>query len=107
MPEVSLTVLIIAAAAALIIGFVIAYLFQGGKISAAIAKEQQKREELIFDISEKEKALAVKETELLAEHQRRTEAENRNIELLMKNGELTEELQKISAKALRSPQTFL
>ena len=34
MPEVSLTVLIIAAAAALIIGFVIAYLFQGGKISA-------------------------------------------------------------------------
>ena len=56
-------------------------------------------EELIFDISEKEKALAVKETELLAEHQRRTEAENRNIELLMKNGELTEELQKISAKA--------
>ena len=99
MPEVSLTVLIIAAAAALMIGFVIAYLFQGGKISAAIAKEQQKREELIFDISEKEKALAVKETELLAEHQRRTEAENRNIELLMKNGELTEELQKISAKA--------
>lgn len=99
MPEVSLTVLIIAAVAALGIGFIIAYLLQNSRIAAAVSKEQQKREELIFDISEREKELAVKDSELKNEHQRLLEAEKQNMELLLRNSELTESLHKASAKA--------
>ncbi len=99
MQEVSLTVFIIGLIAALGVGFLIAFLMQSARISSAVSKEQQKREALFADIAEKEKTIAVKEAEFRNEHQRLMEAEKQVAELLLRNSELTEDLQKASAKA--------
>ena len=68
MPEISLTVFIVAIAAALAVGFLLAYLVQNGKIASLKIAESKAREELFLQISEKEKALAIKETEIGRAH---------------------------------------
>ena len=94
MPEVSFGILIAAVLAALGIGFIIAYLLQSGKISAAVSAEAKKREELLLSISEKEKALAVMESQLQNEKKRLEETEVQNAELIFRANDLSESLHK-------------
>ena len=96
MPQISLTIAIIISAAALAVGFLIAFLIQNAKISALknengnlkTEKEnvlsendenRRKNEKLLFEISEKDRELAVKETILKTETFRANEAERKNV----------------------------
>ena len=116
MPQISLTIAIIISAAALAVGFLIAFLIQNAKISALknengnlkAEKEnvlsendenRRKNEKLLFDISEKDRELAVKETILKTETFRANEAERKCEELSAKAEELSEKLSAVSAKA--------
>ena len=92
MPQIDFAVAVIIAACALALGFLIAFLIQNSKISAlknentnlktekekffAETEENRKnREKLLFEISEKEREIAVRETILKAESFRAEEAE--------------------------------
>jgi len=99
MPENSLTVFIIAIAAALAVGFLLAYLVQNGKIASLKIAESKAREELFLQISEKEKALAIKETEYFNVKAALEAANAQNSELAEKNQQLVAELQKTAAHA--------
>lgn len=106
MPEVSFGILIAAVLAALGIGFIIAYLLQNEKISAAVSAEAKKREELLLSISEKEKALAVMESQLQNEKKRLEETEVQNAELIFRANDLSESLHKATAKAAALEQSY-
>lgn len=115
MPRIDILTVIIAALT-FCVGFIMAFLFQSGKISAlkrenSIIKTENeeisaenrenknKCERLSFDISEKDRSLAIKETILKTESFRADEAERRSRELSEKNEELSERLAKALAKA--------
>lgn len=116
MPEISATVFIIAIAAALGVGFLLAFLVQNAKISAlksenGIIKAEKERaflenaeikrknEMLFADISEKDRSLAVKDAMLRSESFRLEEAEKQNAELSETVARLNSKLTEISAKA--------
>ncbi|MBQ6802655.1 MAG: DNA recombination protein RmuC, partial [Oscillospiraceae bacterium] len=99
MPEISLTVFIVAIAAALAVGFLLAYLVQNGKIASLKIAESKAREELFLQFSEKEKALAIKETEYFNVKTALEAANLQNSELAEKNQQLVAELQKTAAHA--------
>ncbi|MBQ5356737.1 MAG: DNA recombination protein RmuC [Oscillospiraceae bacterium] len=122
MPQISLTIAIIISAAALAVGFLIAFLIQNAKISALknengnlkAEKEnvlsendenRRKNEKLLFEISEKDRELAVKETILKTETFRANEAERKNEELSAKAEELSEKLSVVSAKAAATEES--
>lgn len=122
MPQISLTIAIIISAAALAVGFLIAFLIQNAKISALknengnlkTEKEnvlsendenRRKNEKLLFEISEKDRELAVKETILKTETFRANEAERKNEELSAKAEELSEKLSVVSAKAAATEES--
>ena len=122
MPQISLTLAIIISAAALAVGFLIAFLIQNAKISALknengnlkTEKEnvlsendenRRKNEKLLFEISEKDRELAVKETILKTETFRANEAERKNEELSAKAEELSEKLSVVSAKAAATEES--
>ena len=122
MPQISLTIAIIISAAALAVGFLIAFLIQNAKISALknengnlkaekenILSEndenRRKNERLLFDISEKDRELAIKETILKTETFRANEAERKNEELSAKAEELSEKLSVVSAKAAATEES--
>ena len=122
MPQISLTIAIIISAAALAVGFLIAFLIQNAKISAlknengnlkaekesALSQNHENRrknEKLLFDISEKDRELAVKETILKTETFRANEAERKNEELSAKAEELSEKLSVVSAKAAATEES--
>ena len=122
MPQISLTLAIIISAAALAVGFLIAFLIQNAKISALknengnlkaekenILSEndenRRKNEKLLFEISEKDRELAVKETILKTETFRANEAERKNEELSAKAEELSEKLSVVSAKAAATEES--
>ena len=122
MPEISFAVAAIIAAAALAVGFVLAFLIQNGKISALktengnlknekeslfaeVEENRKNREKLIFDISEKEREIAVKETILKTETFRANEAERKCEELSAKAEELSEKLSETSAKAAAAEES--
>ncbi len=122
MPEISFAVAAIIAAAALAVGFALAFLIQNGKISALktengnlknekeslfaeVEETRKNREKLIFDISEKEREIAVKETILKTETFRANEAERKLSELSEKNAELSEKLSETSAKAAAAEES--
>ena len=116
MLQISLAVFIIALAAALAAGFVLAFFIQNGKISSLKSEnefykaEKEKlsaeneearktREKLLFDISEKDRDLAVKEAMFRTEHLRLEEAEAENAKLSAKAEELSAKLSESAAKA--------
>ncbi len=112
----------IIAAGTLGLGFVLAFLIQNGKISSlksenAIFKTENERlsaeneenrknrEKFLFDLSEKDRELAVKETVLKTESFRADEAERKNSELSEKNAELSEKLSAVSAKVAATEES--
>ena len=116
MTEISFAVALIIAAGTLVLGFLAAFLIQNGKISALktengnlkaenerifleSTENKTKNEKLLFENSEKEREIAVKETILKTETFRANEAERKLSELSEKNAELSEKLSQISAKA--------
>ena len=122
MPQISLTLAIIISAAGLAVGFLIAFLIQNAKISALknengnlkaekenILSEndenRRKNERLLFDFSEKDRELAIKETILKTETFRANEAERKNEELSAKAEELSEKLSVVSAKAAATEES--
>ena len=122
MPQINLTLALIISAGTLVIGFLAAFLFQNGKISAIknenanlksekeklsseIEENRKNREKLIYDISEKEREIAVKETILKTETFRANEAERKNSELSEKISELSEKLSVVSAKAAATEES--
>ncbi len=122
MSQISLTLAIIISAAGLAVGFLIAFLIQNAKISALknengnlkaekenIVSEndenRRKNERLLFDISEKDRELAIKETILKTETFRANEAERKNEELSAKAEELSEKLSVVSAKAAATEES--
>lgn len=99
MPEVSLTVLIIVAVVALLVGFFAAWAIQSGKIVKLSENEQKKREEIFSQYTEMEKSLAIKDIELKNESGRLLKAEEENAALSEKVSNLSEALRTASAKA--------
>lgn len=121
MPEIDFITIIIAGIT-FGLGFLMAFLIQSGKISALkrensiisaeserISAENQenknKCERLASDISEKERSLAIKETELKTESFRANEAERKNAELSERNLELSERLSRALAKAAATEES--
>ncbi|MBQ6876780.1 MAG: DNA recombination protein RmuC [Oscillospiraceae bacterium] len=122
MPEISLTAAAIFSAAALAFGFLAAFLIGKIKISSLksenknlktekenlffkIEENRRKRENLLFDIAEKEREIAIKETMLKTETFRANEAERKTAELSEKNAELSEKLSAVSAKAAAAEES--
>ncbi|MBQ7124254.1 MAG: DNA recombination protein RmuC [Oscillospiraceae bacterium] len=116
MIEISPAVLIIALAAALAVGFVLAFFIQNGKIASLknensirrdeneklsfeVNSAKEKNEELSSALSEKEKDLAVATAMLRAIEIQKEEAEKENAELSKTVAELTKDLTETSAKA--------
>ncbi|MBQ7874213.1 MAG: DNA recombination protein RmuC [Oscillospiraceae bacterium] len=116
MLEISLAVLIIALAAALLVGFGLAFFIQNGKISSLKSENdlhktekerlsaeafeiRSKNEQLFAELSEKERSLAVKEAMLKSESFRLEEAEKQNAELSATVASLNSKLTETSAKA--------
>ncbi len=116
MPQIDFISAILIAAGTLFLGFFAAFLIQNGRISAIkkenailktekenlseeISEERKSREKLLFEISEKERELAVKETILKTETLRANEAERKNAELSERNEILSEKLSATTAKA--------
>ena len=116
MLEISLAVFIIALAAALCIGFALAFIIQNGKVSALksenslhknekekltleLGENKKKNEELLFSLSEKERDLAVKEAMLKAENLRMEEIEKQNADFAERMNSLSAKLTEASAKA--------
>ena len=116
MPQIDFVTAILVAAGTLFLGFFAAFLIQNGRISAIkkenailktekeslseeISEERKKRENLLYEISEKERELAVKETILKTETFRANEAERKNSELTERNEILSEKLSATTAKA--------
>lgn len=123
MLEISLWILVGAIAAALLLGFSAAMLVQSGKTSAAkreltfyktenesLNKEaeqnRKKREELLFDISEKERDLAVREAMLKTETFRREEAESEAEKLRNEKAELFRKLNEALSNAAAAKQSY-
>ena len=122
MPEISFAVSLIIAAAALVVGFALAFFIQNGKISSlksenTIFKTENERlfsensenkiklEKLLFENSEKERELAVKKTVLETETFRANEAERKAEELSEKVSVLSERLSNVSAKAAATEES--
>ena len=122
MPEINLAAALIIAAGTLVLGFLGAFLIQNGKISALktengnlkaekenlsseIEENRKNREKLLFDISEKEREIAVKETILKTETFRANEAERKAEEFSEKAEELSEKLSIVSAKAAATEES--
>ena len=122
MPQIDLTVAIIISGAALALGFLLAFLIQNAKISALKnengnlknekenlnfenEENRKKAERLLFENSEKEREIAVKETILKTETFRANEAERKNEELSEKVSELSEKLSVVSAKAAATEES--
>ena len=116
MIEISPAVLIIALAAALAVGFVLAFFIQNGKIASLknensirrdeneklsfeVNSAKEKNEELSSALSENEKDLAVATAMLRAIEIQKEEAEKENAELSKTVAELTKDLTETSAKA--------
>lgn len=123
MPQINLAAAIIIACAALAIGFLTAFLIQNGKISAAkkenaflkdeteklrteAEENRKKREELLFDLSEKERNLAVEETMLRTEKFRREEAEAEAEKFRTENSEINQKLSEALAKSAAAQQSY-
>jgi len=122
MPEISLPILLIAAGISLAAGFVLAFLIRGAKISAlkaentALKSEKEKlfsenednkksRERLLFDISEKDRDLAVRETMFRTVQLQLADEERKNSELTEKLDALARELNVVSAKAATAEES--
>ena len=122
MPQIDLTVAIIISGATLALGFLLAFLIQNAKISALKnengnlknekenlnfenEENRKKAERLLFENSEKERELAVKETILKTETFRADEAERKAEELSEKVSELSEKLSIVSAKAAATEES--
>lgn len=122
MPQINLTLAIIISGGTLVLGFLLAFLFQNSKISALknengnlkaekenllLEKEESRRktENLLFENSEKEREIAVKETILKTETFRANEAERKCEELSAKAEELSEKLSVVSAKAAATEES--
>ncbi len=122
MPEINLAVAIIIAAVTLVLGFLAAVLMQGGKISALknenknlrsekeelsgkVDETRKSRENLLFDIAEKDREIAIKDTFLKTETFRANEAERKNAELSLRNEELSQKLSVVSAKAAAAEES--
>ena len=116
MIEIFPAVLIIALAAALAVGFVLAFFIQNGKIASLknensirrdenvklsfeVNSAKEKNEELSSALSEKEKDLAVATAMLRAIEIQKEETEKENAELSKTVAELTKDLTETSAKA--------
>lgn len=123
MPEISLTLAIILAAAALLVGFLAAFMIQNGKISslksgAEIFKaenqrlssegaERQKRlDSLSETLSETRQELAAREAELRGAKIRISEFEEKNADLSARMGALSEKLHTASANAAAMEQSY-
>ncbi len=122
MPQINLTLAIIISGGTLVLGFLLAFLFQNSKISALknengnlkaekenllLEREESRRktENLLFENSEKEREIAVKETILKTETFRANEAERKCEELSAKAEELSEKLSAVSAKAAATEES--
>lgn len=122
MPEINLAFAIIIAVGTLVLGFLLAFLIQNGKIASlksenalfktekeklsAEAEENRKnREKLLFELSEKDRDLAVKEAMFQTEHLRLAEEEKQSGELSAKVAELSEKLNEASAKAAATEES--
>ncbi len=122
MPQINLTLAIIISGGTLVLGFLLAFLFQNSKISALknengnlkaekenllLEKEESRRktENLLFENSEKEREIAVKETILKTETFRANEAERKNAELSEKLSELSDKFSAVSAKAAATEES--
>ncbi|MBR2041338.1 MAG: DNA recombination protein RmuC [Oscillospiraceae bacterium] len=123
MPQITLTAAIILSVGTLLLGFVIAFLFQNGKISAekkenAFLKaenekigneaEQNRKKigEMTSEISEKERELAIRETVLKTEIFRREEAETEAGKLREEKAELSARLSKAMANEAAAQQSY-
>ncbi|MBR5872140.1 MAG: DNA recombination protein RmuC [Oscillospiraceae bacterium] len=121
MPEINFLTLIIAGGA-LAVGFLLAFFIQNGKISGfksennLLKSEKEKllleaeenrknREKLLFDLSEKERDLAVKDAMFRTEHLRLIETEEENSALTAKAEELSKKLSEVSAKAAATEES--
>ena len=122
MPEISFAIFIAAAAAALIFGFLAAFLLQNGKISSlknenAVLKTEKERsfsegaelkrknEALLADIHEKDRDLAVREAMFRTESFRREETEKQNRELSQTVADLSRKLTETAAKAAAAEES--
>ena len=122
MPQIDLTLAIIISGATLALGFLLAFLIQNAKISALKnengnlknekenlnsenEENRRKAEKLLFENSEKEREIAVKETILKTETFRANEAERKAEELSGKVSELSEKLSVVSAKAAATEES--
>ena len=122
MPQIDFAIAAIIAAGTLVLGFLAAFLIQNGRISAfkkenrilktekdelssKIEESRKNRENLLFDIAEKDREIAIKETILKTETFRADEAERKNIELSAKNEELIGKLSVVSAKAAAAEES--
>ncbi len=122
MPQINLMVSIIISGGTLVLGFLLAFLIQNAKISALksengnlkaekenlskeIEESRKNRENLLFENSEKEREIAVKETILKTETFRANEAERKNSELSEKVSELSDKLSVVSAKAAATEES--
>ena len=123
MPQITLTAAIILSVGTLLFGFVIAFLFQNGKISAEKkenaflkaenekigneAEENRKKiGEMTSEISEKERELAIRETVLKTEIFRREEAETEAGKLREEKAELSARLSKAMANEAAAQQSY-
>ena len=123
MPEISLTLGIVLAAAALALGFLAAFLIQNGKISSlkkeaemsaaetrrlsAEADERQRRLDSLSEaLSENRQELAAKDAELRGAEARLYELDEKNADLAARLNELSEKLHTASANAAAMEQSY-
>lgn len=123
MPEISLTLGIVLAAAALALGFLAAFLIQNGKISSlkkeaemsaaetrrlsAEADERQRRLDSLSEaLSENRQELAAKDAELRGAKARLYELDEKNADLAARLSELSEKLHTASANAAAMEQSY-
>ncbi len=123
MPEFSIAAVIAAAAAALVLGFLAAFIIQNGRISSLksenemyrsesqrlsseAAERQRRLDNLSESLSESRQELAAKETELHSAKLRLSEIGERNSELAKQINELSEKLHAASANAAAVEQSY-